>query len=195
MQMTAFLVGAADLWRYTQVDWEKSTTSLKADVATTVDARDKAEKDREAFESRLAILENEKAALTKALEEAKTAGDEAIATASSIKSEQDRLIWVVKDEAKEKVAKAMSERDEVVLILETERVAWAAREKELKEETALEVVKYGKTFRTSALFMVKEKYPDLDFSDIKFSDMKGYDSADPCVSDATGLIEPIWGGN
>ena len=62
--------------------------------------------------------------------------------------------------------------------------------KELKEETALEVVKYGKTFRTSALFMVKEKYPDLDFSEIKFSDMKGYDSADPCVSDAMGLIEP-----
>ena len=62
--------------------------------------------------------------------------------------------------------------------------------KKLKEETAMEVVKYGKTFRTSALFMVKEKYPDLDFSDIKFSDMKGYDSTDPCVSDPTGPVKP-----
>ena len=62
--------------------------------------------------------------------------------------------------------------------------------KKLKEETAMEVVKYGKTFRTSTLFMVKEKYPDLDFSDIKFSDMKGYDSADLCVSDPAGPIEP-----
>ena len=52
----------------------------------------------------------------------------------------------------------MSERDEAVLTLDTERVAWAAREKELKEETVMEVVKYGKTFMTSALFMVKEKY-------------------------------------
>ena len=163
--------------------------SLKTDVATAVDAWGKAERDREAFESQLAVLESEKAVLTKALEEAKAARDEAIAMASSIKSEQERLIQMAKEKAKEKITKAMSERDEAVLILDTERVAWAAREKELKEETAMEVVKYGKTFRTSALFMVKEKYPDLDFSDIKFSDMKGYDSADPCVSDPIGPVE------
>ena len=77
--MTAFLVGTADLWRYTQVDWEKSMASLKADVATSVDARDKVEKDKEASESRLAIVESEKAALTKALEEAKATRDETIA--------------------------------------------------------------------------------------------------------------------
>ena len=100
------------------------------------------------------------------------------------------MIRVAKEEAEEKITKAMSERDKIVLILDTERVAWAAREKELKEETAMEVVKYGKTFTTFTLFMVKEKYPDLDFSDIKFSDMKGYDSADPCVSDPAGLVEP-----
>ena len=41
-------------------------TSVKADVATAVDAWDKTEKDREASKSRLAILESEKAALTKA---------------------------------------------------------------------------------------------------------------------------------
>ena len=29
------------------------------------------------------------------------------------------------------------------------------------------------SFRRSALFMVKEKYPDLNFSDIIFSDMRG----------------------
>ena len=159
-------------------------------MATVVDAKGKAERDREASESQLAVLESEKAALTKALEEAKAARDEAIATASSIKSEQDRLIRVAKEEAEEKITKAMFERDEAVLILDTERVTWAAREKKLKEETAMEVVKYGKTFRTSALFMVKEKYPDLDFSDIKFSDMKGYDSVDPCVFDPAGPVEP-----
>ena len=82
--MTAFLVGAADLWRYTQVDWEKSMASLKTDVATAVDARGKTERDRETFESQLAVLESEKAALTKALEEAKAARDEAIATASRV---------------------------------------------------------------------------------------------------------------
>ena len=97
--------------------------SLKADVATSLDARDKAEKDKEASESRLTILESEKAALTKALEEAKAARDEAIATASSIKSEQDRLIRVAKEEAEEKINKAMAERDEATLILETKRVA------------------------------------------------------------------------
>ena len=32
---------------------------------------------------------------------------------------------------------------------------------------------YGISFRRSALFMVKEKYPDLDFSNICFSDMRG----------------------
>ena len=97
---------------------------------------------------------------------------------------------MVKDEAEEKITKAMSERDEAVLVLEAERVAWAARENELKDETALEVVKFGKTFRTSVLFMVKEKYPDLDFSDINFSDMKGHDSTDPSVSGAAGPVEP-----
>ena len=39
-------------------------------------------------------------------------------------------------------------------------------------------MKYGMTFRRPALFMVKEKYLDLDFSDINFSDIKGHDSAD-----------------
>ena len=39
------------------------------------------------------------------------------------------MIRVAKEEVEEKISKAMSERDEAVLILDTERVAWAAREK------------------------------------------------------------------
>ena len=47
------------------------------------------------------------------------------------------------------------------------------------------------TFRRSALFMVKEKYPDLDFSDINFSDMKGHDSADPPSSNEAAVVQPV----
>ena len=124
------------------------------------------------------------------MEKAKAARDEALATASSFKSKQDRLIRVAKEEIEEKITKAMSERDEAVLAFDTKRVIWAIREKALREETAMKVVKYGKTFRTFALFMVKEKYPDLDFSDINFSDMRGYDSVDPSASDQTALVQP-----
>ena len=35
------------------------------------------------------------------------------------------------------------------------------------------------TFKRLALFMIREKYHDLDFSDINFTDMKGYDIPDP----------------
>ena len=53
--------------------------------------KDKAEKDKEAFENRCAVLESEKSALVKAVEEAKAAKDEAVATAASLRSEQERL--------------------------------------------------------------------------------------------------------
>ena len=39
--------------------------------------------------------------------------------------------------------------------------------------------------------MVKEKYPDLDFSDINFSDMKGHDSADPLSFNKAAVVQPI----
>ena len=90
--MTTSLVGATDLHRYTQVVWDKTTSFLKAVVAKAEKAKDKAEKDKEAFESQCAVLESEKVALTKALGEAKTTKDEAVATADSFKSEQDRLV-------------------------------------------------------------------------------------------------------
>ena len=85
--MTAFLVGAVDLHRYTQVKWDKTISASKADVEKAQRAKDKAEKEKEALESRCAVLESEKTALVKAMEEAKAAKDEAIATAASLKFE------------------------------------------------------------------------------------------------------------
>ena len=75
--MTASLVGAADLHRYTQVEWDKTTSSSKADVEKAQREKDKVEKEKEALESRCAVLKSEKAALVKAMEEVKTAKDEA----------------------------------------------------------------------------------------------------------------------
>ena len=34
------------------------------------------------------------------------------------------------------------------------------------------------TFKRSTLFMIREKYPDLDFSNINFIDMRGYNILD-----------------
>ena len=42
------------------------------------------------------------------------------------------------------------------------------------------------TFKHSILFMIKEKYPDLDFSDINFTNMRGYNILDP--ADGSPLI-------
>ena len=60
--MIAFLVGAADLYRYTQVEWDKATSASKAEVEKAQREKDKAEKEKEALESRCAVLESEKAA-------------------------------------------------------------------------------------------------------------------------------------
>ena len=188
--MTASLVGAADLYRYTQIEWDKTTSASKVDVEKAQRAKDKAEKEKEALESRCAVLENEKATLVKVMEEAKAAKDEAVATAASLKSEQNRLVRVAK-EAEEKVVVANFERDSAVRALEEERVIFELREKAVREEAGLQIIKYGMTFRRSTLFMVKEKYPDLDFSDIKFSDMKGHDSADPPMSNNAAIVQPV----
>ena len=108
------------------------------------------------------------------MEEAKAAKDEAVATAASLRTEQERLIRATK-EAEEKVVLVNSERDSAVGALKEEMVVFAIREKAVREEAGLQIIKYGMTFRRSTLFMVKEKYPDLDFSDINFSDMKGHE--------------------
>ena len=111
--------------------------------------------------------------MTKALEEAKVARGEAIAMVDSLKSKQERLIRVAKEEAEEKVARAISKRDEAIKALETGKADQKVREESIMEEDVRKIVDYGISFRHSALFMVKEKYPDLDFSDISFSDMRG----------------------
>ena len=54
--------------------------------------KDKAEKEKEALESRCAVLESEKAVMVKVVEEAKVAKDGATATAASLRIEQERLI-------------------------------------------------------------------------------------------------------
>ena len=153
----------------------------------TQKANDKAEKDKEALVSRCAVLESEKTALVKAVEEAKAAKDEAVATAVSLKSEQERLIRLAK-EAEEKIRVANSDRDTAIKALEEDRTLAAMREAAVREEAGLQIIKYGMFFRRSTLFMVKEKYPGLDFSDINFSDMKGHDSADPLSSNKDTVV-------
>ena len=65
--------------------------------------------------------------MVKAVEEAKAAKDEAVATAASLRSEPERLNRVVK-EAEEKIRVANSERDEAVKTLEEERAVASERE-------------------------------------------------------------------
>ena len=46
------------------------------------------------------------------------------------------------------------------------------------------------SFRRSAIFMIKEKYHDLDFSDINFSDIKGHEEIPPVPVNAAP-VQPI----
>ena len=144
--------------------------------------KEKAEKEKKAFESQFAVLESEKTASTKVVEEAKAARDKAIAMVNSLKYEQERLVQMAKDEADEKIAKAMSEWDEAKKAFEDERIDQKVREETIREEAKQEaigdIVKYGMTFRRSALFLIREKYPNLDFFDINFLDMRGHDIQD-----------------
>ena len=55
--MTASLVGAADLHRYTQLEWDKAISASKAEVEKAQMEKDKAEKEKQALESRCIILE------------------------------------------------------------------------------------------------------------------------------------------
>ena len=123
------------------------------------------------------------------VEDAKAAKDEATATAASLRTEQERLIRVVK-EAEEKIRVANSDRDGAVKTLEEERVVAVIRETAVREEAGLQIIKYGMSFRRSAIFMIKQKYPDLDFSDINFFDMKGHEENPPVLVNAA-LVQPI----
>ena len=86
--------------------------------------------------------------------------------------------------AEEKIRVANSERDEAVKTLEEERAVAAIKEAVVLEEAGLQIIKYGMSFRRSTIFMIKQKYPDLDFSDINFSDMKGYEENPPAPVNA-----------
>ena len=121
-QKAATLVGATDLHKYTQIEWEKSTNSLKVVMVKVEKAKDKAEKEKEAFESQFILLESEKTTLTKVVEEAKAASDEVVVMANSPKSEQDKLVRVAQEETEEKIARATFERDNTIRALETEWV-------------------------------------------------------------------------
>ena len=57
---------------------------------------------------------------------------------------------------------------------------------EAKQEAIGDILKFRMTFRRSTLFMIREKYPDLDFSNINFTDIRGYNVFDP-----TDGLEPI----
>ena len=144
--MTASLVGAADLHRRTQVEWDKTSSSLKADLEKAEGARDKAQKEKETLENRCGTLESEKTALVKALEESKSAKDEAVAIAASLKSEQNRLVRVAK-ELDEKVTAANAEKDSAVKALEEEKAVAEMREGAIREEVGLQIIKYGISFR------------------------------------------------
>ena len=87
--------------------------------------------------------------------------------------------------AEEKIRVANSERDEAVKTLEEERAVAVIKEAVVREEAGLQLYKYGMSFRRSAIFIIKQKYLDLDFSDINFSDMKSHEENPPVLVNAT----------
>ena len=80
---------------------------------------------------------------------------------------------MAKKEVEEKVARAISKLDEVIKALEAEKADQKVREESSREEAVRKIMDYGISFRHKTLFMVKEKYPNLDFFDISFSNMRG----------------------
>ena len=85
----------------------------------------------------------------------------------------------------------MSERDEAIKALEVEKADQKVREEVIREEAVRKIVQYDMTFRRSVLFMVKEKYPDLDFSDINFLDMRGHDSPNLSGPVQAASVQPV----
>ena len=81
------------------------------------------------------------------------------------------------------MAKAVSEKKEAIKALKEEiadrkAIEVTIREK-AKEEAIGDILKFGMNYKHSVLFMIKEKYHDLDFSNINFTDMRGYNVLDP----------------
>ena len=90
---------------------------------------------------------------------------------------------MAREEAEEKVAKAIFEKEEAIKALEEEngdrKVAEAVIREEANEEAIGDILKFGMNYRRSALFMIKEKYTDLDFSNNNFNDIRGYNVPNP----------------
>ena len=131
------------------------------------------------------VIEDQVVVLNKSLEEAKAVRDKAIVASDSLKFEQERLSQVAKEESEEKL-KALSERDITVKALEDERNDRKAMKERIKKEAyelartdvVTKILNYGMGFRCSILFMIKEKYPDLDLSNVDLTEMRGYEKPD-----------------
>ena len=80
---------------------------------------------------------------------------------------------MAKEKAEEKVAKAISEKEEAIKAFEEEMVdrkaAKATIREKAKKEAVSDILKYGMSYRRFALFMIKKKYLNLDFSNIDFT--------------------------
>ena len=115
----------------------------------------------------------------------------------SLKFEQERLIQMASEEAEEKVAKAISEKKEAIKALEEERADRKATKatirEDVKEDAIGDILKYEMNYRRFALFMIRRKYPDLDFSDINFTDIEGYNI--PNLADGSESIGDLNTGN
>ena len=98
---------------------------------------------------------------------------------------------MTKEEAEERVVKAVSKRDDAIKALKIEKADQKVKELAIREEAVRKIVQYGMTFRRSVLFMVKEKYPDLDFSDINFLDMRGHDSPNLSGPVQAASVQPV----
>ena len=143
----------------------------------------KAQKEKETVEGQFAVLESEKVALNKALKEAKVARDKVIAITTFLKFEQERLVRVAKEEVEEKVAKAISEKEEVIKAFEEEKVDQKTVEEmirvEAKEEVVGDILKFKMSNKRSTLFMIKKKYPDMDLADVDLTQMESYNISNP----------------
>ena len=124
--MTAFLIGLADLYKYTQVDLERIMKQYESTISS-------AQKGKENAKSQFVMLKSEKTAMKKSLDEAKATRDEALAVTDSLRFEYERKIRVVKEEVEEKVTRVMSERDEAMKVLEEGKADLKAIEESIKK--------------------------------------------------------------
>ena len=49
----------------------------------------------------------------------------------------------------------------------------------MKKEAFAKIMKYGVSFRQSALHLIRKKHPGIDLSRIKFTSLEGHDLSDP----------------